>query len=155
MNIGQYSNGKLLRHASSLVATNGFAITQYNLPMTSAPYLLFVYNADSGVVNALKDLWHKTVSPETYDCQLCAVTYGPLGMRPQWRRFVKGLELDVKFLHRDELRDQYGLSDVDLPAVFKVEASGQVNEWIEAKQVRGVQDLEAMMELLRKRLGEN
>jgi len=43
--------------------------------------LIFVYNADSGLLNAMKDWAHKIVSPETYPCSLCALTYNNLGMR--------------------------------------------------------------------------
>jgi hypothetical protein len=36
--------------------------------------LVFVYNADSGVFNTLSDIAHKIFSPETYACNLCALT---------------------------------------------------------------------------------
>jgi len=51
--------------------------------------LIFVYNADSGLLNAMKDWAHKIVSPETYPCSLCALTYDNLGMRRPWREFIK------------------------------------------------------------------
>lgn len=119
-------------------------------PRPAPPPLLFVYNADGGVLNSLKDLWHKTVSPQTYDCQLCAVTYGPLGMRREWREFVRGLGTEVKFLHRDELQEQYGLSGVSLPAVFEQTPEGP-RVWLSAQDVRGARDLEALMELVERR----
>lgn len=82
--------------------------------------LIFVYNADAGVLSAAKDWFHKIVSPHTYACSLCAVTYGNLGMRPEWRRFVKQLAVPVRFLHRDELQREFpGLSD-PLPAAYAV-----------------------------------
>ena len=119
--------------------------------MTPPPALLFVYNADGGVLSGLKDLWHKTVSPQTYNCQLCAVTYGPLGMRREWRDFVRGLGAEVTFLHRDELREQYGLSGVPLPAVFEQTGEGP-RVWLSAEEVRGAGDLEALMRLVERRL---
>ena len=39
----------------------------------TAPTLVFVYNADSGVFNALADAAHKIFSPRTYACNLCAL----------------------------------------------------------------------------------
>ncbi|NIP37082.1 MAG: hypothetical protein GWN18_19070 [Thermoplasmata archaeon] len=80
--------------------------------------LLFVYNADSGLMNALKDYIHKGVSPATYPCSLCALTYGGLGMKGTWARFIDGLGVPVEFLHRDELRQGYGVSGIPLPAVL-------------------------------------
>jgi hypothetical protein len=38
--------------------------------------LLFVYNADSGLFNSIAEAAHKIVSPQTYRCDLCRITYG-------------------------------------------------------------------------------
>ncbi len=84
--------------------------------------LIFVYNADSGVLSAAKDWVHKIVSPRTYECSLCAVTFGNLGMRPQWRRYVKMLPMPVRFIHRDELRQQHPTLSDPLPAAYAVTA---------------------------------
>ena len=37
--------------------------------------LIFIYNAKSGLVNEMIDFAHKIVSPETYECNLCAISY--------------------------------------------------------------------------------
>ncbi|GAA5436225.1 hypothetical protein [Deinococcus aquaticus] len=112
------------------------------------PHLLFVYNADGGPLNALKDLWHKTVSPATYDCQLCTVTYGPLGMRREWRDFVRTLPASVTFLHRDELAAQHGVQGVPLPAAFVLDGA-QVRPWLSAAQVKEARTLDDLMSLVR------
>ena len=88
---------------------------------TARDGLVFVYNADSGVFNALADVAHKIFSPQTYACNLCALTHTPLGMRGEWRRFLDGLGRPLEFLHADELRARYGVSGVRLPAVFRRE----------------------------------
>lgn len=118
----------------------------------SARSLIFVYNADGGVLNGLKDLWIKTVRPQDYDCQLCAVTYGPLGMKGEWRDYVRGLGQGVRFLHRDELRAEYGVQDVPLPAAFEVGPDGSLREWLPASEMRAAATLEDLMELVRVRL---
>lgn len=82
------------------------------------PTLVFVYNADSGPLNALLDFGHKLVSPSTYPCSLCALTYGPFGMKREWRAFTQELGLPLEFLHADELRTRYGAQQAALPAVF-------------------------------------
>jgi len=84
----------------------------------TAPTLVFVYNADSGVFNALTDAAHKIFSPRTYACNLCALTYGAARMRGEWKEFLDGLGLPLEFLHADELAARYNLTDVPLPAVF-------------------------------------
>ena len=47
--------------------------------------LIFVYNADGGRLAGLQDMFHKILSPATYSCSLCAVTYGATSMRPEWQ----------------------------------------------------------------------
>jgi hypothetical protein len=83
------------------------------------PALVFVYNADSGVFNTLADAAHKIFSPQTYACNLCALTHTAIGMRGEWKRFLDGLNSPLEFLHADELKARYGVEGVPLPAVFE------------------------------------
>jgi len=81
--------------------------------------LLFVYNTDSGLLSAAVDYLHKIISPSTYACSLCAITYGNHGIRPDWKEFVAQLPVQSAFLHRDELRKQHPeLAHYQLPAAF-------------------------------------
>ncbi|HEX6185065.1 MAG TPA: hypothetical protein VFZ44_14360 [Pyrinomonadaceae bacterium] len=86
---------------------------------TAGGALVFVYNADSGVFNTLADVAHKIFSPQTYACNLCALTHTTFGMRDEWKRFLDGLDCPLEFLHADELAARYGLSGVPLPAIFR------------------------------------
>jgi hypothetical protein len=86
--------------------------------MDGADELVFVYNADGGAVNGLLDWAHKLLSPATYDCRLCALTYGNLGMKKEWRRFLEGLGRPVSFLHCDELAAREGVTGAPLPALY-------------------------------------
>ena len=90
----------------------------------TAPGLVFVYNADSGVFNTLADAAHKIFSPRTYACNLCALTHTAVRMRGEWKRFLEGLGRPLEFLHADELATRYGLKDVPLPAVFTKDGAG-------------------------------
>jgi len=86
--------------------------------------LVFVYNADSSIFNALADMAHKILSPNTYPCSLCALTYSNVGMRREWRDFVGRLSARAEFLHADELKGRYGIKAVPLPAVFMEQGGG-------------------------------
>jgi hypothetical protein len=88
-------------------------------PTHAGRALVFVYNADSGVFNAMADAAHKVFSPQTYRCNLCALTHSAVGMRGEWKRFLEGLDTRVEFLHADELKERHGVSGVPLPAVFR------------------------------------
>ncbi len=84
------------------------------------PKLLFVYNANSTLFAQVTDFVHKAVSPETYQCNLCRITYGNLEMKKQWQEFIQSLTLPVQFFHKDELKKYPELALVELPAVFIV-----------------------------------
>jgi hypothetical protein len=84
----------------------------------ATPALVFVYNAESGLFNALTDAAHKIFSPQTYACNLCALTHNALRMRGEWKSFLDTLNRPLEFLHADELRARQGLTDVQLPAIF-------------------------------------
>jgi hypothetical protein len=88
--------------------------------------LLFVYNADSGLFNTLGDIGHKIFSPETYSCKLCALSYGYLKEKKEWRDFIESLSIPCDFLHRDEFIKAYPGSVLALPAVFLLDKGGLV-----------------------------
>ena len=115
--------------------------------------LIFVYNADSGILNSLKDWAHKIVSPETYACSLCALTYDNLGMRRPWRAFIKELGYDVEFLHRDELAEQYGIREVNLPATFILE-NGKPKLWIKSDAMDACGSLDDLQNLVTHKLAQ-
>jgi len=115
------------------------------------PTLVFVYNADSGFVNTLLDIGHKIVSPQTYTCNLCAITHSTFSMRDEWKQFVARLSMPVEFLHRDELGKKYGIRDVALPAVF-LKNNGTLNAWITREEINRCDSLGDFERLVRAKL---
>ena len=114
--------------------------------------LLFVYNADGGPLAGLKDVFHKILSPATYPCSLCAITYGAASMQPEWRAFIKALPVPVEFLHRDEFgRDYPQWARHPLPAAFAADEGGVLTPFIEAAEM-DARDLNGLMDLVRQRL---
>jgi hypothetical protein len=114
--------------------------------------LLFVYNADAGLLPGLKDLFHKILSPDTYPCSLCGITYGTTQMRPEWKEFVRALPVPVEFLHRDEfLRAHPQWRSHALPAAFAAAESGELTPFIDASEMDAT-DLDGLMALVRGRL---
>lgn len=72
--------------------------------------LLFVYNADSGIRNAILDGAHKVLSPSTYSCSLCALTYGVLTEKRLWKTFREKMQAmggKLQFLYKDEFGKIY------------------------------------------------
>jgi hypothetical protein len=114
----------------------------------SAKRLVFVYNADSGLLTALKDAVHKLASPGSYPCSLCATTYGAVSMRPEWRAYVERLPLPSTFLHRDEFASRFPERRAALPAVFLAEdkALGLLLDKEALDRAKTVPDLIAMLD---------
>ncbi len=81
--------------------------------------LIFVYNADAGIVAGIMDSIHKALSPSTYQCSLCAITYGGVGMKRQWRDWLEAQPFDVQFYHRPDFRAAFpAMADKPLPTVM-------------------------------------
>ena len=109
--------------------------------------LLFVYNADSGKLNALLDSAHKIVSPSTYNCQLCQLTYGLVNEKQAWKQFREQLGDEVQFLHRDEFEKQYK-QKLKYPFLARIE--NQTPELLlSAEEMSGIEDTEALIERVR------
>jgi hypothetical protein len=113
--------------------------------------LLFVYGTDSGVVNSVIHSIHKIVSPATYTCNLCALTYGPLRRRAAWTRALANLRAETTFLHRDEMLARYGHDQPPFPAVFVVEGE-RPTVLISKAEIDGCSDLDALIALLESRI---
>ncbi len=108
--------------------------------------LIFVYNAESGLGNAFMDLLHKTFRPESYECNLCLLTYGGALKKKEWQAFLDGLGVETEFEYRDTLAERYGLRDAPLPAIFCQEGEGPPALWMEAATLNGYESLEALQE---------
>jgi hypothetical protein len=115
------------------------------------PALVFVYNADSGLFNAVADVAHKIFSPRTYQCNLCALTHSALGMRREWREFLGGLGVPLEFLHADELRARYGAAGVPLPAIF-IKHGGRVEVFLDAEAINACRTGDDLKQLIVSRL---
>ena len=112
--------------------------------------LLFVYNADSGVLNAIKDGIIKITNPNEYECKLCALTFGVATMKGEWRRYINSLPVESKFLHRDEFEEQYN-ERVELPATF-LEEDGELSLIISSDEYNELTTLRGLQSLVRTKL---
>ncbi len=116
--------------------------------------LLFVYNADSGIINAVKDAFHKTVLPKRYQCNLCAVTFGPVSMKSEWKKYIQSLDIEIEFLHKDEFRDQYEGEIVPFPAAFLVNG-GKPEILITKEEIDGCKTVDDLISLVERSLGSD
>lgn len=106
--------------------------------------LLFVYNAEAGLVAGLMDSIHKLVSPDTYPCGLCAITYGAVRMDPRWRAWLKSAPFEAVFHHRADFRAAYPGVDIALPAVLLSDSNG-FRTLLDADDFASIRDLDTLI----------
>ncbi len=124
-------------------------------PPAIRPRLICVYNADTGLIQALMHAVHKQVWPTTYPCSLCALTYGAVSMRGDWKRFWRELDARVDFYHRDDFTRDFpalgtgGAREVVLPAILISEAGPESGKeprvMISREELDAMEDVNALM----------
>ena len=114
--------------------------------------LIFIYNAKSGFYNAMVDFAHKIISPKTYDCNLCAITYGTFKMDKRWSNYIQSLPVKTTFLYKDEL-SSYNLENINLPTIF-IRNNIELVELLTAEEINILNDFNQLVEILDIRLEE-
>ena len=116
--------------------------------------LLFIYNADSDPLSVAMDFGHKILSPATYDCRLCGLTYGYFSMKGEWKTFVSELPLPVEFLHKDEaVRKYLQLQGARFPSVFLM-TDDEIQPFISAEEMNQLEDLSSLKRLVMEKLSK-
>ena len=118
--------------------------------------LILVYNADSGVTSLLKDAVHRTFFPSTYQCNLCALTYGRFSVKNEWRSFIEQLQMPYEFLHRDEFYQKLEahpdhLGDVEFPAIF-LNREDKIQILVNHEEINNCKTLDQLMSLIAQKL---
>ena len=116
--------------------------------------LIFVYNADSGLGNLILDGAHKILSPDTYDCKLCELTFGAFTEKNVWKKFRIESQLQMDFLHRNEFKKQYASKfghKFEFPVVLVEGASG-LEVLIHSSEMNKLERAEDLIALVKVRM---
>ena len=117
--------------------------------------LIFIYNAKSGLVNEMIDFAHKIVSPETYDCNLCAISYGTFTKKKRWSDYINSLPIKSTFTYKDKISAlKKELSSLRFPTII-IRDGVQLNEIISRNEINSIKNLNQLISLLNERLDEN
>jgi hypothetical protein len=114
--------------------------------------LIFIYNADGGIFSIVSDAVHKLISPQTYACSLCVITYGAVSMRTEWKRALDRLDQRTTFLHRDEFARAFPALEIALPAILLRRGDHPPHELIGADELNAAGDVDTLIALLHARL---
>ena len=109
--------------------------------------LIFVYNANSGKLTAAFHVAHKFISPSTYACNLCALTYGTFTERDVWKKFREESDTELVFYHKDEFEHEFNKT-FTYPIVLK-EENRELVEYISTDKINAIKDVEDLIAQLK------
>ena len=110
--------------------------------------LIFIYNADSGLMNTLIDIGHKAISPQTYECNLCGLTFGLVSEHKQWKKFREKSNIEMEFLHRDEFEQKYA-QKFEYPVILKEDKNlSVVISQAELNKIKTLDELISQVEIV-------
>ena len=112
--------------------------------------LLFVYNVDSETLPKTNDHMRMAGSGKE-TCGLLALTFSPIGMKKEWRRFVHALDVPARFMSRDEFVGEFRNSTTPFPAVF-LQAGPDLFVFISSDEISQCARLEDLVALVQQRL---
>ena len=112
--------------------------------------LIFVYNAKSGMVNEFLDFAHKIFRPSTYNCNLCAISYGNFTMKKKWSDYISSLPVRSTFTYKDKV-SEYGYNNIELPSIiFRNGSRSKVI--ISSEEINKLKKIDQLINILSDRL---
>ncbi len=116
----------------------------------SKQQLIFVYNVGSDLFSTVTDFAHKILSPSTYQCHLCELTYGNFAMKQEWKEFIDTLPVKTIFLHKDDFLKQYKI-DSGFPAVF-IDENGTIKSFLTEEKIEQCKTLQQLKKIISSKL---
>ncbi|WP_167342662.1 GTPase [Nonlabens sp. SY33080] len=128
----------------------------------SVSRVIFVYNANSGAINAVLDSAHKILSPKTYNCALCNLTYGIFKEKEEWLRFRESVDklsnLSFEFLHKDEFEKNYKskwLPKYSYPIILTTNQRQEIEVLASSLELSECKETKDLISLIESRLKEH
>jgi hypothetical protein len=122
--------------------------------MPDSKTLLIVDNTNSGVLSSLKDFSAGTAAASgAGTCTLSSITHSPVGMKKEWKRFLKDLDTPSRTLERGEFTSEFrsGYPQMTFPVVL-VQKGTELAVLITTEELSRCRDLNDLIALLRQRL---
>jgi len=113
--------------------------------------IIFIYNSKSGFMHGVMDLAKKTVSPKTYPCKLCMVTYSGATMNKLWKQYVANLGIRAVFMHKNEFVKTYPKVGIEFPAIL-LKTDKTIKMLLSVDDFKEIKDLPDLMSTLNDKL---
>ena len=119
--------------------------------MQSDRSLLFVYNAGRETLTTVNDPLMKTAASGSERCSLHALTYSPVGMKKEWKRFLHDIAVPVRFLSRDEFLSEFPAIQTTFPAAF-IKAGEEIFILVSTEEIGQCRQIEDLVGIVRDRV---
>ena len=120
--------------------------------MPDTPSLLFVYNLDSAVLQSLRDYSRSKAALTGVDLSpLMTMTHSPLGIKKEWKRFLKELTVPSRSISRDEFFKEFGHLQITFPVVL-TKTGPALSILISTEEIQQCRELSDLIVLVRERL---
>ncbi len=124
---------------------------QGSIPETMNKKIIFIYNASDDFLSVGFDFFHKIISPNTYQCSLCKITYGNVSMKDQWKEYIDGLNYDVEFLYMNNFSQFHPeLKALKVPTAFIFDGE-KYEELITREEFNSLIDLDSLIRIMNER----
>lgn len=120
--------------------------------MQDSPVILFIYNLDSAVLQSVHEystgkaaLAGADVSP------LSRLTHSPLGIKKEWKRFIKELPVPSRSLTRDEFIMEFGNISLSFPVII-YKKGATLSVLVSTDEIRACRELGDLIHLVKGRI---
>ena len=114
--------------------------------------LIFIYNASDDALSVSFDFIHKIVSPDTYQCSLCKVTYGNVSMHNEWKEYIEILPYEIDFLYKNNYNQFHPNLFVDeFPIAYKYDGKSY-QEFISKKEFDLCENLDDLIKIMNQKI---
>lgn len=115
--------------------------------------IIFIYNANSSIFSKAIDFAHKIISPKTYVCNLCAVTFGNFSMENKWKIYLEKINHKAQFFFKDDFEKSYPNNIIEFPTVL-IKSSNSLQVLLNTKQLNQCKTLDDLIQLLESKLSD-
>ena len=111
--------------------------------MYSQDTLYFVYNAKGDIFSVVGDFFHKSLSPKTYPCKLCDLSYGIFSKKKAWEKFLDSLDVDYEFVYKNKL-DRFNQEIKEFPIIL-IGNEDEVEVFLSRKDINNTENIESLI----------
>ena len=117
--------------------------------------LIFIYNASDDLISVSFDFIHKIVSPSTYQCSLCKITYGNVSMHNKWKEYIYDSNYDFEFLYKNNYLEYHkDLKIENFPVAYKYNGNSY-DIFISKEEFDSYNDLDSLIQIVSQKLNKD